>query len=253
MALLDDLGAAVDPELGVSAEIAMLNSRYEDAPAQDILKTAIRDLYAGEIALVSSFGADSSVLLHMVAEIDTATPILFVDTRKLFPETLRYRERLVELLGLTDIRTEFPAQDDLQAVDPAGMLWMSDTDACCHVRKVLPLDRALSGFSAWISGRKRHQSSTRSSLQVFEREDGRIKVNPLANWGADDVLAYARDRDLPPHPLVAQGYPSIGCLPCTSKVEPGEDPRSGRWRGQEKTECGIHLSLGDGTAASGRN
>ena len=253
MALLDDLGAAVDPELGVSAEIGMLNRRYEDAPAQEILKTAIRDLYAGEIALVSSFGADSSVLLHMIAEIDPATPILFVDTRKLFPETLRYRERLVEQLGLTDIRTEFPAQDDLQAADPAGMLWMSDTDACCHVRKVLPLDRALKGFSVWISGRKRHQSSTRSSLQVFEREDGRIKVNPLANWNADDVLAYAREKNLPPHPLVAQGYPSIGCLPCTSKVAPGEDPRSGRWRGQDKTECGIHLPINDGPAATGRN
>lgn len=253
MALHDDLATAVDPDLGVSAEISALNSRFEDASAQDILKTAIRDLYAGEIALVSSFGADSSVLLHMVAAIDPATPVLFVDTRKLFPETLRYRERLVEQLGLTDVRTEFPAQDDLQAADPAGMLWMSDTDACCHVRKVLPLDRALSGFSAWISGRKRHQSSTRSSLQVFELEDGRIKVNPLANWSADDVLAYARDRELPPHPLVAQGYPSIGCLPCTSKVEPGEDPRSGRWRGQDKTECGIHLSLGDGSAAGSKN
>lgn len=241
MALVSHFSTALDPELALQAEVGVLNARFEGAEAQDILRAVIKDEYQDEIALVSSFGADSSVLLHMVAQIDQATPVVFVDTGKLFPATLRYRDELVERLGLTDVRSQQPEKDDLAETDPAGMLWMSDTDACCHVRKVLPLENALGGFSAWISGRKRHQSATRSSLQMFEVDEGRVKVNPLAAWKAQDVLAYAREKDLPPHPLVAQGYPSIGCLPCTDKVMPGEDPRAGRWRGQDKTECGIHL------------
>jgi len=240
MVLMPSLTAAHDPDLGVDAEARLLNTRFDGADATDILEAIIRDHFSGEIALVSSFGADSSVLLHMVSRIDPATPVLFMDTGKLFPETLRYRTRLIDHLGLKDVRSETPGADDLAAQDPAGMLWMSDTDTCCHIRKVLPLERALDGFSAWISGRKRHQSNTRAALDVFEAEDGRIKVNPLADWSASHVLDYARTHDLPPHPLVAQGYPSIGCLPCTSKVAPGEDPRAGRWRGQAKTECGIH-------------
>nr|WP_172972108.1 phosphoadenylyl-sulfate reductase [Roseibium aquae] len=237
---MPSLTAAHDPDLGLGAEARLLNARFEGADATDILKAAIREHFSGEIALISSFGADSSVLLHMVSQIDPATPVVFIDTGKLFPETLRYRDRMISRLGLTDVRSELPAEADLSEKDPGGMLWMSDTDACCHIRKVLPLERVLGGFSAWISGRKRHQSNTRAVLDVFEAEGGRIKVNPLAAWSADDVLSYAKTHDLPPHPLVAQGYPSIGCLPCTSKVAPGEDPRAGRWRGQDKTECGIH-------------
>ncbi|WP_346910598.1 phosphoadenylyl-sulfate reductase [uncultured Roseibium sp.] len=241
MALLNSLTSAVDPELALDAEVRALNAQYEGAEAQDVLRAAVREQYPGEIALVSSFGADSAVLLHMVAEIDPATPVIFVDTGKLFPATLRYRDDLVDRLGLTDVRSQKPASEDLAEKDAGGMLWMSDTDACCHIRKVLPLDVALDGFSSWISGRKRFQSSSRASLGLFEADDGRVKVNPLADWSAGDVLDYARAHDLPPHPLVAQGYPSIGCLPCTDKVKPGEDPRAGRWRGQDKTECGIHL------------
>lgn len=241
MALHETFGLGVDPELGLQAEVAALNAQYEGMSSQEILMGAIRHQFAGEIAMVSSFGADSAVLLHMVSRIDPSTPVLFVDTVKLFPATLLYRDELVERLGLTDVRTFKPLNDDLAKQDPGGMLWMSDTDACCHIRKVLPLERALNGFEAWISGRKRHQSSTRASLEHFEIDAGRVKVNPLADWSASEVLDYARSHNLPPHPLVAQGYPSIGCLPCTSKVAPGEDPRAGRWRGQEKTECGIHL------------
>lgn len=240
MALHETFSLGVDPELGLQAEVAALNSQYEDLSAQEILMGAIRHQFAGEIAMVSSFGADSVVLLHMVAQIDPSTPVLFIDTVKLFPATLLYRDELIEKLGLTDVRTFKPLNEDLAKQDPAGMLWMSDTDACCNVRKVLPLERALNGFEAWISGRKRHQSSTRSSLEHFEIDAGRVKVNPLADWSASEVLDYARSHELPPHPLVSQGYPSIGCLPCTSKVAPGEDPRAGRWRGQDKTECGIH-------------
>ncbi|AEV35747.1 Phosphoadenosine phosphosulfate reductase [Pseudovibrio sp. FO-BEG1] len=226
----------------MEAQVKLLNRMYSERDAQDILEHALREQFAGEIALVSSFGADSSVLLHMVSQIDVRTPVLFVDTGKLFGETKRYRDELVEQLGLLDVRVITPESEDLAEKDPKGALWASDTDACCHIRKVVPLAKALGGFEAWISGRKRHQASTRASLEHFELEEGRIKVNPLANWTATEVLQYAKDNGLPPHPLVAEGYPSIGCMPCTDKVAPGEDPRSGRWRGQSKTECGIHFS-----------
>lgn len=243
MGLSDLAGLALDPDLGAGAEARAFAAQYDGAAPLEILSDAINNHYRGRIALVSSFGADSSVLLHMVAAVDPSTPVLFVDTGKLFSQTLRYRDALVEQLGLTDVRVARPERDELTAIDPAGMLWMNDTDACCNVRKVLPLARALKGFDAWISGRKRFQSATRAALPVFEAEDGRVKVNPLANWTVADILEYAKLHDLPPHPLVAEGYPSIGCLPCTDKVAPGEDPRAGRWRGQAKTECGIHLSL----------
>ncbi|MTH99807.1 phosphoadenylyl-sulfate reductase [Roseibium sp. RKSG952] len=242
MALHRQIAVPDDPELALQSEADALNLLFEEAEPQEVLKAAIRDHFPGGIGLVSSFGADSAVLLHMVAQIDPSTPVVFVDTSKLFPATIQYRDDLVELLGLTDVRSQKPAREDLDAQDPAGMLWMSDTDACCHIRKVLPLERALTGFEAWISGRKRFQSASRASLELFEVEDGRIKVNPLAHWSAEQILDYARKHKLPPHPLVAQGYPSIGCLPCTSKVAAGEDPRAGRWRGQDKTECGIHLA-----------
>lgn len=240
MALHETFSLGVDPELGLRAEVASLNSQFAGARAHDILQAAIRHQFAGEIAMVSSFGADSTVLLHMVAQIDPTTPVLFVDTAKLFPATVQHRDVLIGKLGLTDVRTHTPSKEDLAEKDPAGMLWMSDTDACCNIRKVLPLDRALSGFDAWISGRKRFQSASRAELQTFEIDEGRVKVNPIADWSSADILDYAKAYDLPPHPLVAQGYPSIGCIPCTDKVAPGEDPRSGRWRGQDKTECGIH-------------
>ncbi|KND20123.1 phosphoadenosine phosphosulfate reductase [Pannonibacter phragmitetus] len=244
MALTELSGLAFDPELGLGAEALAFARQYEGESPQTILRDAIRNHYVGRIALVSSFGADSAVLLHMVSEIDPSAPVIFVDTGKHFPQTLRYRDLLVDRLGLTGVLDVRPDPEALSAADPGGMLWMVDTDACCHARKVVPLATALKGFDAWISGRKRFQSSTRAALPVFEVEEGRVKVNPLASWTASDILAYAKEHDLPPHPLVAEGYPSIGCLPCTSKVAPGEDPRSGRWRGMDKTECGIHLSLG---------
>lgn len=242
MALHEAFSAGGDPQpgQGLGADVAALNARFETATAQEILQAAIRDEFADDIVLVSSFGADSAVLLHMAAKVDPATPVVFVDTAKLFPATILYRDRLIDQLGLADVRTFKPDPEDLAESDPAGMLWMSDTDGCCHIRKVVPLARALDGFGAWISGRKRFQSTGRAALKPFEIDKGRIKVNPLADWTAPQILEYARANNLPPHPLVAEGYPSIGCLPCTDKVAPGEDPRAGRWRGQEKTECGIH-------------
>ena len=213
---------------------------YEHATAHVRLAAAIHDLFHGRIALVSSFGADSAVLLHLVAEVDRATPVIFVDTGMLFPETLAYRDDLVARLGLTHATSFTPNQSDLAVEDPEDFLWARDPDRCCYLRKVVPLDRALEGYDAWISGRKRFQSETRDGLPVFEAQGNRTKVNPLADWSAGDLIAYMKDNDLPPHPLVAKNYLSIGCLPCTSPVRAGEAPRAGRWRGRAKLECGIH-------------
>ena len=141
-------------------------------------------------------------------------------------------------INVRDLR---PQYQDLATQDPSADLYKTSTDACCHIRKVLPLDRALQDFDAWITGRKRFQSGTRLSLPVVEEGEGKIKFNPLANWSKSEIDAYAREHELPAHPLVQFGYPSIGCWPCTHPVEEGEDARSGRWQGQDKVECGIHV------------
>ncbi|SCM77040.1 3'-phosphoadenosine 5'-phosphosulfate reductase [uncultured Pleomorphomonas sp.] len=246
----DALGLALDPEAGLASEARLLSARHEGEAAEAIVAAAL-DLYAGRIALVSSFGADSAVLLAMVADIDRSLPVIFLDTGKLFPATVAYRDALVEALGLTGVVTRQPDAADLAAVDPAGALWMADTDACCDIRKVKPLAAALQPYAAWISGRKRYQAATRAQLPLFEAADGRIKVNPLLGWDRARIEAYREARRLPPHPLVAEGYPSIGCLPCTDKVRPGEDERAGRWRGKAKTECGIHLDRPSGAVIAG--
>lgn len=210
--------------------------------AQTILADAITRNFAGRVALVSSFGTESAILLHMVAQIDPALPVIFLDTGKLFPETLAYRDELVARLGLTDVRSIRPSGAQLAAYDPDGRLWQKDTDLCCAIRKTNPLDDALTGFTAWITGRKRSQSGTRASLTAVETgPDGRITVNPLAYWSDEQLDAYFETHDLPRHPLQEQGYTSIGCAVCTAKPLPGQDKRSGRWAGQDKTECGIHM------------
>jgi phosphoadenosine phosphosulfate reductase len=220
--------------------VAKLNAELRDADPQTILRAAV-DLFGDRVALVSSFGAESAVLLHMAAQIKPDIPILFLDTGMLFGQTLDYRKNLVAQLGLTGVRDLRPQYQDLAVHDPSADLWKTDTDACCHIRKVLPLDRALEGFDGWITGRKRFQGGDRLRLQVVERGAHQIKFNPLANWTKAQIDAYAAEHDLPPHPLVEFGYPSIGCWPCTAPVEDGEDTRAGRWKGQDKTECGIHV------------
>jgi len=226
---------------GGTDAIDALSQKLLQLDPQRLLRFAIEDLYAGRIALVSSFGADSAVLLHMISNVDKATPVLFIDTLHLFEETLAYRDTLIAHLGLTNVQTVQPDPAILAAQDPEKFLWASSPDACCNIRKVLPLANALKPYDAWISGRKRYQAETRAGLPLFEAEDGRTKINPLITWTMDDVGAYLDKHDLPRHSLVAQGYPSIGCVACTSKVKPGEDARAGRWRGQGKVECGIHL------------
>jgi phosphoadenosine phosphosulfate reductase len=206
---------------------------------QRILRAAL-GAFGDRIALVSSFGAESAVLLHMAAQIEPDLPVLFLDTGMQFGQTLDYRKQLAERLGLSDVRDLRPAFKALAAIDPSGTLWKNDTEGCCSLRKVAPLTEALEGFDAWITGRKRFQATTRASLPVIEHNQGKIKVNPLANWTKAELDAYAAEHDLPRHPLVKFGYPSIGCWPCTRPVENDEDARAGRWAGSEKTECGIH-------------
>ncbi|MDE1146695.1 MAG: phosphoadenylyl-sulfate reductase [Azospirillaceae bacterium] len=222
---------------------ADLARAYAGLTGPALLEPLLTRELKGQIALVSSFGAESAVLLHMVAEIDRATPVIFLNTGKLFGETLRYRRDLIARLGLTDAREIKPLAEAEAANDADGMLWRRDPDACCRFRKVEPLERALSGFGAWITGRKRFQAATRADLVTIEAADGRLKVNPLADWGRDDLVAYLDRHDLPRHPLEADGYLSIGCMPCTDRVAAGDDIRSGRWSGMGKTECGIHLPL----------
>jgi len=225
---------------GDAVAASRLEGKFARVKASSLLRLAIEDLFPGRIALVSSFGADSAVLLHMVAGVDKRTPVVFVDTGQNFPETLRYRDELCARLGLENVIVADPNPALLAAEDPENFLFARDPDRCCEIRKVLPLAKALEGFEAWITGRKGFQSVTRSTVPLFEAEGERVKVNPLVGWSATDILNYIREADLPPHPLVAKGYPSIGCLPCTSPVRPGEDSRAGRWRGRGKTECGIH-------------
>lgn len=230
------------------ADAVRLNRLFRGADTVEMLDTLLREQMAGDVAIVSSFGAESAVLLHLVSRIDPNVPVLFLDTGKHFPETLAYRDALVARLGLTNLVNLTPDAEELAKRDDTGLRWSYDPDGCCDIRKVKPLAKALAGYDATITGRKAFQASTRSSLPRFEIDKadaaGRLKINPLIDWTAEDLAAYIAEHDLPPHPLVAEGYPSIGCSPCTSKVAAGEDPRSGRWKGWDKTECGIHVAGG---------
>jgi len=234
----------------LDGQCAALIRNYGHLCGQDLLAALLGPggRLHGRTALVSSFGAESVVLLHMAASVDPGIPVIFLDTLAHFPATLAYRALLIEQLGLRDVRNATPDLPMLGRLDPRGDLHASDPDVCCHFRKTEPLDQALEGFAAWITGRKRFQGGQRQGLPTFEVEQGtgRLKINPLAQWGADDLEAYRQSHGLPAHPLVDQGYRSIGCAPCTRPVRAGEDPRAGRWAGTGKTECGIHVSHGGG-------
>ena len=227
-----------------------LNNLFRGVDTQDMLKTVLGESMLGDIALVSSFGAESAVLLHLVASVDPNVPVLFLETGKHFPETIAYRDLLAERIGLKNLQIIAPDPEVIAKRDESGLRWSYDPDGCCEIRKVVPLETALSAYDASITGRKAFQASTRNALPRFEIDSasstGRLKFNPLVTWTKEDLEAYFVEHDLPRHPLEAEGYPSIGCAPCTSKVKPGEDPRSGRWRGWDKTECGIHTPIPDG-------
>ncbi len=222
------------------ADADALNARFAGVDAGTMLRELFAEGTLGRVAVVSSFGTESAVLLHLVAGADPATPVIFVDTLKMFEETLAYRDELTGRLGLVNSSVVRPDPAVLAAKDENGLRWSWDPDGCCEIRKVEPLRRAKQGLDAWISGRKAFQSVTRQNLPRFEIEDGRLKVNPLGDWTKADLDAYFEEHELPRHPLEAQGYLSVGCQPCTTTVKSGEDPRAGRWRGWDKTECGIH-------------
>ena len=243
MALLEAFARPYDPSQAAAAHAALLADRHEHWRTRDRVDDAIHGEFPGRIALVSSFGAQSAVLLHLAASVDPAIPVIFIDTGKLFGSTQRYRDALVARLGLTEIRIARPDPAVLTTQDIDSGLWLRDPDQCCAIRKVAPLSAALVGFDAWISGRKRFQGASRAAMMLAEADGARVKLNPLADWTRADVAAYQRLHDLPEHPLVADGFRSVGCMPCTSRVADGEDERSGRWRGRDKTECGIHLGL----------
>jgi phosphoadenosine phosphosulfate reductase len=229
------------------ADAIRLNNMFRGRDTVEMLTVLLRESMLGDAAIVSSFGAESAVLLHLIASIDDRVPVLFLETGKHFPETLAYRDTLAAKLGLKDLRNILPNADVVGQKDATGLRWSYDPDGCCEIRKVIPLKAALAPFDAQFTGRKAFQSSTRSALPRFEIEEGRLKVNPLADWDQARIAAYMVQHDLPIHPLVEQGYPSIGCAPCTSRVQPGEDPRAGRWRGWEKVECGIHTPVPEGS------
>jgi len=233
-----------EPEFRTLDErVADLNRAVAGFDPMRVLKTALDPRIGTRTALVSSFGAESVVLLKMVSLIDPRLPILFIDTEMLFGETLTYQAEVARHLGLVDVRIIRPDPADLSGNDPHGVLHEHDKDACCALRKTHPLQRALSGFDTWITGRKRFQSGIRATLEFFETDgDQGIKVNPLAHWRPDDLSSYLKAHRLPRHPKVAEGFASIGCAPCTSRIKAGEDTRAGRWRGSDKTECGIHFT-----------
>ena len=217
-----------------------LNRALRDASPAEVIAAALQEVGRERLALVSSFGTELAALLKVMADVDPAIPVVFLDTGWLFEETLAYRDTLIATLGLRDVRSIKPLNETLSREDPDRELWFSDPDACCRIRKVEPLARALAPFSAWINGRKRFQGGLRAELPVVEEDGARLKFNPFANVSREEIEAIYRLANLPPHPLVASGFLSVGCMPCTSRAAPDEDARAGRWRGRAKTECGIH-------------
>jgi phosphoadenosine phosphosulfate reductase len=221
---------------------AELDRALSDASPADIIAKALEVFGRDKLALVSSFGTESAALLKVMADVDPAIPVIFLDTGWLFEETLAYRDTLIAKLDLRDVRSIKPLEETLKRDDPERDLWFSDPDACCRIRKVEPLARALKPFSAWINGRKRFQGGLRADIPVVEQDGARLKFNPFANVSRETIEAIYKSADLPPHPLVAKGFLSVGCMPCTSRAEAGEDARAGRWRGRAKSECGIHTT-----------
>ncbi|MGB8819361.1 MAG: phosphoadenylyl-sulfate reductase [Rhizobiaceae bacterium] len=230
----------LDPAAEAHALADAFNQRFAGASAQDVIGFAVNEGFAGSVGAVSSFGAESAVLLHLIASVDPSTPVMFLETGKHFGETLDYRNELIAAFGLTGVRNIEPLAETLARDDPDGELHKVSTDRCCAIRKVEPMARAVIPFDAWFTGRKRFQASTRAVLPLFEAVGQRIRINPLAGWSEDDLADYQEKHALPVHPLVAYGYFSIGCAPCTEPSSP-DDPRGGRWKGLGKIECGIHL------------
>ena len=237
---VSDLAEGIPAEAEALKRAGAFDEVLHRASPSTVIESALRLVGRERLALVSSFGTESAALLKVAAGVDPAIPVIFLDTGWLFEETLVYRDALIAKLGLRDVRSIKPLEESLRREDPDKDLWFSDPDACCRIRKVEPLKRALAPFDGWINGRKRFQGNSRAAIPVVEADGVRLKFNPFANVTPADIAAIYAEAKLPPHPLVASGFRSVGCMPCSSRTQPGEDAREGRWRGQTKTECGIH-------------
>ena len=230
--------------------LSRLQAFYGDYEAKALLRSMVRSEFKGKIALISSFGADSALLIHLVAEVDNTVPLLFLDTGKHFQETLDYVDLLERRFDLKNVIRIQPREELVHNIDADGELWKTQVNRCCWLRKVEPMNRVLASgeYEAVITGRKRYQTSDRNDIDNVELfDDGVFRINPLCTWTKADIRQQFDVLGLPQHPLVEKGYPSIGCEPCTNQVKPGEDERSGRWAhtvdmaGGKKEECGIHL------------
>jgi phosphoadenosine phosphosulfate reductase len=240
--MMGDVAERILDELAAAKQAEALDEVLGHAAPSEVIESALRIVGRERLALVSSFGTESAALLKVMADVDPALPVIFLDTGWLFEETLAYRDQLTALLGLRDVRSIKPADQTLQREDPDRELWFADPDACCRLRKVEPLRQALAPFDGWINGRKRFQGGQRAAMAVVEADGLKLKFNAFANVAPAEIAAIYREAQLPPHPLAASGFLSVGCMPCTSRTQPGEDARAGRWRGQAKTECGIHTA-----------
>jgi phosphoadenosine phosphosulfate reductase len=232
----------LSPEAAIVSQAQSLDLALRDAAPAEVIAAALKTVGRAHLALVSSFGTESAALLKVMADVDPAIPVVFLDTGWLFEETLAYRDTLIETLGLADVRSVKPLEETLLREDGERELWFSDPDACCRIRKVEPLARALKPFAAWINGRKRFQGGARAEIPVVEHDGAKLKFNPFANVSREEIEAIYKMAKLPKHPLLASGFLSVGCMPCSSRTAPGEDARAGRWRGQAKRECGIHTT-----------
>jgi phosphoadenosine phosphosulfate reductase len=237
---VDRFAEQLREDLSASEKAESLDEVLHHAAPSEVIESALRIVGREQLALVSSFGTESAALLKVMADVDPAIPVIFLDTGWLFEETLAYRDTLIARLGLRDVRSIKPLEATLHREDANRELWFSDPDECCGIRKVEPLTRALAPFDAWINGRKRFQGGLRATIPVVEADGLRLKFNPFANVTPAEIAAIYAQAELPPHPLAASGFLSVGCMPCSSRAQSGEDARDSRWRGRSKTECGIH-------------
>ena len=220
-----------------------LNDDCKNSLPQNILENSINNIFKKKMVYVCSFGTESAIILHMVSEIDKSLPIILLNTNYLFKETIEYKDYLINKFKFSNFKEIYPSIKDLKINDSEGTLWKEDPDLCCNIRKVLPLQKELKKYDAWVSGRKSYHAGERTNLKFFEYINEKIVVNPLANVNRNFVDSYFKKHDIERHPLFESGYLSLGCTHCTVKTSMIDSPRSGRWNNKTKTECGIHYNL----------
>ncbi len=221
----------------------LLNAKNEKLTPQKILDKSIKFTFKDKVAYVCSFGTESAIILHMISQIDRNFPVILLNTNFLFKETIVYKNYLLDKFKLTNYHEVTPDKKDLKFKDSDNKLWKKNPDLCCNIRKVLPLQKKLKLFDAWISGRKSYQDGERKKIKAFEILNKKIVINPLANINREFVDEYFKENNINRHPLFKKGYLSIGCVNCTVRTLNSDDPRSGRWSNKTKTECGIHYNL----------